>query len=110
VRCYVVTHTWDDATGVVAVCLTRARADQVIAARRADPEYLGGHHDIAEIPVDAGDMLLQPVVMRHYFGPPEVLMYRDTEQLVRDHAEHLRGVEKGGAYYYAAVIVPMERT
>ena len=75
------------------------------AAHKADT---GGYYDITELTVDADGMLLQPVVMRHYSGAPEQHLARDTELSAREWAAHLRDKERKGAYYYAALIVPLE--
>lgn len=97
-KVYVVTQQ----TVILAVCLTYARAERVVLS---NPD---GVYSIQEHSVDTGNMLLQPVVMRHYSGAPEQHLARDTEQSAREWAAHLRRKESKGAHYYAALIVPLE--
>lgn len=107
-KVYVVTAKYCDETTILAVCLTEARAKLVVAQARKERQFLGEYFEVKELQVDAGGMLLQPVVMRHYASAPEVHLSRDTELAAREWAAHLQDKERKGAYYYAALIVPLE--
>lgn len=104
-KVHLVSSLWCNEAQPVEVCASQARADRFVA--EWVPRFSGETCYTDEMVLNTEGLLVQHVVMRHLHAP-EVHTYERSEEAAQTSAKHFRDAERKGAYYYAAVIVPLE--